>query len=136
MSGEAHVMGKHLQLVSTIVPLLIVAVGLVGWVLSLRADITSAQTEIVEVRRELQLVSQESRQSQIDNTKFTNEIDHLLEEVGANSPAIEKLKRDMAVASDQMNTIMADHAYMGDMLSELGKSQPSGERRTYGGYGY
>ena len=127
-------MGKHLQLVSTIVPLLIVAVGLVGWVLSLRADITSAQTEIVEVRRELQLVSQESRQSQIDNTMFTNEIDHLLEEVDKTSPDIEKLKRDLAISNDQMNTIMADHAYMGDMLSELGKSQPSGERREYGGY--
>ena len=129
-------MSKHLQLVSTIVPLLIVAVGLVGWVLTLRADITSAQSEIVEMRREIQLVSQESRQAQIDSTKFTNEIDHLLEEVDKNSPDIEKLKRDLAISNDQMNTIMADHAYMGDMLSELGKSQPSGERRSYGGYGY
>ena len=129
-------MSKHLQLVSTIVPLLIVAVGLIGWVFTLRADITTAQTEVVELRRGLQLVSQESRQAQIEITKFTNQIDTILEEINNNSPAIEKLKRDMAVASDQMNTIMADHAYMGDMLSELGKSQPSGERRTYGGYGY
>ena len=128
-------MGKNLQLISTIVPLLIVAVGLVGWVLTLRADITSAQTEIVEVRRELQLVSQESRQAQIEITKFTNQIDGLIEEVGANSPAIEKLKTGLAIANDQANTIMADHAYMGEMLSELGKSQPSGERRSYGGYG-
>jgi chromosome segregation ATPase len=128
-------MSKHLQLVSTIIPLLIVAIGLVGWVLTLRSDISIAQSEIVEMRREIQLVSQESRQSQIDNTKFTNEIDHLLEEVDKNSPDIEKLKRDLAISSDQMNTIMADHAYMGDMLSELGKSQPSGERRDYGGYG-
>jgi len=129
-------MGKHLQLISTIIPLLIVAIGLIGWVLTLRGDINVAQSEIVEMRREIQLVSQESRQAQIEITRFTNQIDGLIEEVGANSPAIEKLKRDMAVASDQMNTIMADHAYMGDMLSELGKSQPSGERRTYGGYGY
>ena len=130
-------MSKNLQLISTIVPLLIVAVGLVGWVLTLRADITSAQTEIVEVRRELQLVSQESRQAQIDNTKFTNEIDHLLEEVDQNSPAIEKLKRDLAIASDQMRTIMSDHSGFGDALKELGKSAvlPSGERRDYGGYG-
>ena len=129
-------MSKHLQLVSTIVPLLIVAVGLIGWVFTLRADITTAQAEVVELRRGLQLVSQESRQAQLEITKFTNQIDTILEEINNNSPAIEKLKRDMAVASDQMNTIMADHAYMGDMLSELGKSQPSGERRTYGGYGY
>ena len=129
-------MSKHLQLVSTIVPLLIVAVGLIGWVFTLRADITTAQAEVVELRRGLQLVSQESRQAQLEITKFTNQIDTILEEINNNSPAIEKLKRDMAVASDQMNTIMADHAYMGDMLSELGKSQPSGERRSYGGYGY
>ena len=58
-------MGKHLQLVSTIVPLLIVAVGLIGWVLTLRGDINVAQSEIVEMRREIQLVSQESRQAQI-----------------------------------------------------------------------
>ena len=128
-------MGKNLQLISTIVPLLIVAVGLVGWVLTLRGDINVAQSEIVEMRRETQLVSQESRQAQIEITKFTNQIDGLIEEVGANSPAIEKLKTGLAIANDQANTIMADHAYMGEMLSELGKSQPSGERRSYGGYG-
>ena len=130
-------MGKNLQLIATIVPLLIVAVGLVGWVLTLRADITAAQSEIVEMSREIQLVSQESRQAQIDITKFTNEIDHLLEEVDKNSPSIEKLKRDLAVASDQMNTIMSDHSGFGDALKELGKSavMPSGERRDYGGYG-
>ena len=128
-------MSKNLQLVSTIIPLLIVAVGLVGWVLTLRSDINGAQAEIVAVRRELQLVSQESRQAQIEITKFTNQIDGLIEEVGANSPSIEKLKTGLAIANDQMNTIMADHAYMGDMLSELGQSQPSGERREYGGYG-
>ena len=128
-------MGKHLQLISTIIPLLIVAIGLVGWVLTLRSDISIAQSEIVEMRQEIQIVSQESRQAQIDITKFTNQIDGLIEEVGANSPAIAKIKTDLAISNDQMRTIMADHAYMGDMLSELGKSQPSGERRSYGGYG-
>ena len=75
--------------------------------------------------------------TQIDNTKFTNEIDHLLEEVGANSPAIEKIKTDLAIANDQMKTIMSDHAGFGDALKDLGKSGllPSGERRDYGGYG-
>ena len=130
-------MSKNLQLISTIVPLLIVAVGLVGWVLTLRADITSAQTEIVEVRRELQLVTQESRQAQLEITKFNNQIDGLIEEVGANSPAIEKLKTDLAIANDQMRTIMSDHAGFGDALKEIGQASalPSGERRTYGGYG-
>ena len=130
-------MSKHLQLVSTIVPLLIVAVGLIGWVFTLRADITTAQAEVVELRRGLQLVSQESRQAQLEITKFTNQIDTILEEINNNSPAIEKLKTDMAIANDQMRTIMSDHAGFGDVLKEIGKASalPSGERRDYGGYG-
>ena len=130
-------MSKHLQLVSTIVPLLIVAVGLIGWVFTLRADITTAQAEVVELRRGLQLVSQESRQAQLEITKFTNQIDTILEEINNNSPAIEKLKTDMAIANAQMRTIMSDHAGFGDVLKEIGKASalPSGERRDYGGYG-
>ena len=130
-------MNKNLQLVSTIVPLLIVAVGLIGWVFTLRADITTAQAEVVELRRGLQLVSQESRQAQLEITKFTNQIDTILEEINNNSPAIEKLKTDMAIANDQMRTIMSDHAGFGDALKEIGQasSLPSGERRDYGGYG-
>ena len=130
-------MSKHLQLVSTIVPLLIVAVGLIGWVFTLRADITTAQAEVVELRRGLQLVSQESRQAQLEITKFTNQIDTILEEINNNSPAIEKLKTDMAIANDQMRTIMSDHAGFGDVLKEIGKASalPSGARRDYGGYG-
>ena len=130
-------MSKHLQLVSTIVPLLIVAVGLIGWVFTLRADITTAQAEVVELRRGLQLVSQESRQAQLEITKFTNQIDTILEEINNNSPAIEKLKTDLAIANDQMRTIMSDHAGFGDVLKEIGKASalPSGERRDYGGYG-
>ena len=50
-------------------------------------------------------------------------------------PDIEQLKKNLAIANDQMKTIMSDHEYMGDMLSELGKTQPAGERRDYGGYG-
>ena len=146
-------MGKHLQLIGPIVPLLIVAVGLIGWVLTLRADITAAQTEIVELRRASQVVGQASRQTEIEINKLNKliedfdeieaiteevdvlifRIDELTEEVNRNSPAIEKLKTGLAIANDQANTIMADHAYMGEMLSELGKSQPSGERRSYGG---
>ena len=134
-------MGKHLQLIGTIVPLLIVAVGLIGGVLTLRADITAAQTEIVELRRASQVVGQASSQTEIEINKLNKliedfdeieaiteevdvlifRIDELTEEVNRNSPAIEKLKTGLAIANDQANTIMADHAYMGEMLSELGK---------------
>ena len=149
-------MSKHLQLISTIIPVLIVGVGLIGFVLTLRSDIMAAQAKMVEVRRELQLVSQASNQTEIEINKLnkliedfdeieaiTEQVDVLIfrineltEEVNNNSPGIAKLKTDLAIANDQMRTIMADHSYMGEMLKELGKSQPSGERRAYGLGGY
>ena len=149
-------MGKHLQLIGTIVPLLIVAVGLISWVFTLRSDISTSQVQIVEMRRAITLADQQSTQTEIEINKLhkliedfdeieaiTEEVDVLIfrineltEEVGANSPAIAKLKTDLAIASDQMRTIMADHSYMGEMLEELGKGQPAGERRQYGFGGY
>ena len=149
-------MGKHLQLIGTIVPLLIVAVGLISWVFTLRADITTSQVQIVEMKKTIMLADQQSTQTEIEINKLnkliedfdeieaiTEEVDVLIfrineltEEVNNNSPGIAKLKTDLAIASDQMRTIMADHSYMGEMLKELGKGQPSGERRQYGFGGY
>ena len=63
------------------------------------------------------------------------QIGELSEDSDKYGPDIEQLKKNLAIANDQMKTIMSDHEYMGDMLSELGKTQPAGERRDYGGYG-
>ena len=149
-------MGKHLQLIGTIVPLILVALGLVSWVFTLRSDISTSQVQIVEMRRAITLADQQSTQTEIEINKLnkliedfdeieaiTEEVDVLIfrineltEEVNNNSPGIAKLKTDLAIASDQMRTIMADHSYMGEMLEELGKGQPAGERRQYGFGGY
>jgi hypothetical protein len=40
----------------------------------------------------------------------------------------------LIIAKAQIKTIMSDHEYLGEMLEELGQSQPAGERRTYRGY--
>jgi chromosome segregation ATPase len=149
-------MGKHLQLIGTIVPLILVALGLVSWVFTLRADITTSQVQIVEMKQAITLADQQSTQTEIEINKLnkliedfdeieaiTEEVDVLIfrineltEEVNNNSPGIAKLKTDLAIANDQMRTIMADHSYMGEMLEELGKGQPAGERRDYGFGGY
>ena len=150
-------MGKHLQLIGTIVPLLIVAVGLISWVFTLRADITTSQVQIVEMKKTITLADQQSTQTQIEINKLnkliedfdeieaiTEEVDVLIfrineltEEVDRNSPGIAKLKTNLAIANDQMKTIMADHNAFSDTLKDMGKSAgaiPSGERRSYGGY--
>ena len=103
-------MGKlNLSLIATIVPLIIVAIGLVGWVLSLRSDVTTAVKQQAVLEEETE--SLETR--------------------------LNKLEEQLAIADNEMRTIMADHMGFNEVLKELGKSGllPSGERREYGGYG-
>ena len=99
-------MNKNLSLIATLVPLFIVAIGLVGWVLSLRSDVTSTvqQVEIVQA------------------------------EVGDLQSRLNELEKSLAIADDQMRTIMGEHEVIGEMFEQMGEIQPAGERRTYGGY--
>ena len=99
-------MNKNLSLVATLVPLIIVAIGLVGWVLSLRSDVTATVQQVEAVQVEV-----EDLQSRLN-----------------------ELEKNLAIADDQMNTIMGEHEVIGEMFKEMGEIQPAGERRTYGGY--
>ena len=101
-------MNKNLSLIATLVPLIIVAIGLVGWVLSLRSDVTATVGQLEAVQVEVEDV--QSR--------------------------LAELEKSLAIADDQMNTIMGEHEVIGEMFNKIGEIQPAGERRTYGGYGY
>ena len=74
-------MNKNLSLVATLVPLIIVAIGLVGWVLSLRSDVTATVQQLEAVQ--VEVADMESR--------------------------IADLEKGLAIADDQMNTIMGEH---------------------------
>jgi uncharacterized membrane protein (DUF106 family) len=103
-------MGKlNLSLIATIVPLIIVGIGLIGWVLSLRSDVTTTVEQLNAIQEEAE--SLQERMNALD--------------------------KSLAVAEDQMKTIMGDHMGFNDILQDLGKAGllPSGERRSYGGYG-
>ena len=102
-------MGKlNISLIATIVPLIIVGIGLIGWVLSLRSDVTTAVVQLEAVQEEVENLQE--RMSQVETS--------------------------LAISDDQMKTIMGDHMGFNDILQELGKAGiiPSGERRSYGGY--
>ena len=99
-------MNKNLSLVATLVPLIIVAIGLVGWVLSLRSDVTATVGQLEAVQVEVEDV--QSR--------------------------LAELEKSLAIADDQMKTIMGEHEVIGEMFEQMGEIQPAGERRTYGGY--
>ena len=148
-------MGKmNINILATIVPLVIVAVGLIGWVTTLRGDLNAAQSQLAEVRSDITPLQAEAKQCAIEIhnlhelIKDIDKIEEVVEEVDVaifrlnsvedevkvHSPAIAELEKSLAIANDQMRTIMSDHEYMGEMLEDLGQSQPAGERRPYGGY--
>jgi len=129
---------NRLGLIATIVPLVIVAIGLIGWVLTLRNDVTGTVQQIDGFHEELSGIH-----VQLDNgisgvnVRIDNDMKDVHEAVGALHERIIELEKSLLVANDQMQTIMGDHMGFADVLQELGQSGvlPTGERRAYGGYG-
>ena len=148
---------NKINIIATVVPLIIVAVGLVGWVITLRSDISVAQSQLAEVKESIIPLEEQAKNGALEINSLhkliedldqieaiTSEVDVLInrlefieEAVDENSPEIEKLKSNLRLANDQMETIMADHSGFNEVLKQLGQAGllPSGERRTYGGYG-
>ena len=145
---------KPLNLIATIVPLLIVAVGLIGWITTLRSDLNTAQAQVAEVKTYIPPLQAEDKQCAIEIhnlhelIKDIDKIEEVVEDVDVlvyrlqdiegdvkeYGPEITEIKQNLAIANDQMKTIMADHSGFADVLQELGKAGvlPSGERRSYG----
>jgi len=103
-----------LSQIATIVPLVIVAIGLIGWILTVRNDVTSTIDQIAGIHAEMEI-----KDEQIDDL----------------SVKIGELEKSLAISDDQMRTIMGEHEVIGEMFEQIGEIQPAGERREYGGYG-
>ena len=118
--------------------MLILVIGLIGWVLTLRNDVTGTVQQVDGFHEELAGVNQRIDD---DMTVVDERHNNLLEAVVTVerelNDRIADLEKSLAVANDQMQTIMGDHMGFADVLRELGESGalPSGERRAYGGYG-
>ena len=104
---------KHLGLIGAVLPLILLAVGLIGFVLTLRNDVTAATAQTAAVQAELSAI----------NGRMDSESDRIF-----------GLETDLVLANDQMLTIMGDHLGFADVLRELGEIGilPTGERRDYG----
>jgi peptidoglycan hydrolase CwlO-like protein len=137
---------KPLQLGLSLIPVVIIVIGLIGWVVTLRGNIDSAIESI-----------QELQEAQYDDTDLVERVQELalqaeeamtqIEEYG---PAIESIRdRELdtemadkvadvvtrqAVVENEMRQIMSDHEGFADVLYELGESGLI-ERRQYGSYG-
>ena len=129
---------KHLGLIGAILPLVLVAIALIGFVLTLRNDVTAAVRQTEAVQEELAIIQGTMISDRAIRTDLQTESRKDLVDINNDlNERINELETNLAVADDQMRTIMGDHMGFADVLKELGESGalPSGERREYGGYG-
>ena len=129
---------KHLGLVGAILPLVLLAIGMIGWVLTVRNDVTDAVKQITAVQEEIAAINERMENERTIRTDLhTDQAEDLVDITNALSDRLSGLETDLVLANDQMATIMGDHEGFADVLRELGEIGvlPSGERREYGGYG-
>ena len=101
-------MNKYLTLGLSLLPVVVIFIGMIGWIFTLRADLDT----VIEAweRANVEVIIGDMRDS------------------------LAELERIQAIQKNEMESIMADHSYMGDILEELGERLPPGERRQYGNY--
>ena len=129
---------KHLGLIGAILPLVLIGIGLIGWVLSVRNDVTDAVKQLDAIHTEIGAINERMEGERTIRTDLhMDQAQDLVEITNALSERISEMETNLAVANDQMQTIMGDHMGFAEVLKELGEAGalPSGERRAYGGYG-
>ena len=129
---------KHLGLIGAVLPLVLLAIGMIGWVLTVRNDVTDAVKQITAVQDEVAAINDRMENERTIRTDLhTDQAGDLVTITNGLSDRISGLETDLVLANDQMATIMGDHEGFADVLRELGEigALPSGERRDYGGYG-
>ena len=129
---------KHLGLIGAVLPLVLLAIGIIGWVLTVRHDVTDAVKQIAVVQREIAAINARMENERTIRTDLhADQAGDLVTITNGLSDRISGLETDLVLANDQMATIMGDHDGFADVLRELGEigALPSGERRDYGGYG-
>ena len=129
---------KHLGLIGAILPLVLIGIGLIGWVLSVRNDVTDAVKQLNAIHAEIGAINERMEGERTIRTDLhVDQAQDLVEITNDITERINDVEKSLAVANDQMQTIMGDHMGFAEVLKELGEAGvlPSGERRAYGGYG-
>ena len=129
---------KHLGLIGAVLPVVLVGIALIGFVLTLRSDVTAVAEELQAIKAEVAAAQERIDQDRAVRTDLHMESrKDLVDITNSLTERLNKLQTSLAVSSDQQQTINADHQGFAEALRELGEAGmlPSGERREYGGYG-
>ena len=129
---------KHLGVIGAVLPLVLLAIGLIGWVLTVRNDVTDAVKQITAVQEDIAAINERMENERTLRTDLhADQSRDLVDITNGLDDRIIGLETDLVLANDHMATIMGYHDGFADVLRELGEigALPSGERRDYGGYG-
>ena len=129
---------KHLGLIGASLPLVLIAIGLIGFVLTLRNDVTAAVRQTEAVQGELAALQETVISDRAIRTDLHMESQQDLTDIANDLAArLNSLETSLAVVCNEQRSIKAAHLGFADVLRELGEAGvlPSGERRDYGGYG-
>ena len=142
---------KPLQLGLSMIPVVVIVIGLIGWVVTLRGNIDAALDSIEELRDSRYddaILAERVQSLSVASEEHLTKLVWIMEEYG---PAIESIRdRELdtelsdkvsdvvtrqAVVENEMRQIMADHQGFADVLRQLGEAGLITERRAYGDYG-
>ena len=111
---------KPLQLGLSIIPVVVIVIGLIGWVVTLRGNIDAALDSIQALKAEYGPAIESIRDRELD-TEMADKVPDVVTR--------------QAVVENEMRQIMSDHQGFADALRQLGEAGLITERRAYGDYG-
>ena len=98
---------KHLGLVGAVLPLVLLAIGLIGWVLTVRNDVTDAVKQITAVQEDIAAINERMENERTIRTELhTDQSRDLVDITNGLSDRLSGLETDLVLANDQMATIM------------------------------
>ena len=101
----------NLAFFSAIIPLAVIAIGLIGWVVTLRADLNVAQAQVVEIRESIPPLQAEAKQCAIEI--------HNLHELIKDIDKIEEVVEDIDVLVFQIGEMSEDVDKYGPDIENL-----------------
>ena len=142
---------KPLQLGLSMIPVVVIVIGLIGWVVPLRGNIDAALDSIEELRDSRYddaILTERVQNLSVASEEHMTRLAWIMEEYGPASESIRDRELDtelsdkgsdvvtrQAVVENEMRQIMADHQGFADVLRQLGEAGLITERRAYGEYG-
>ena len=99
----------------------------------LNSDVDNLKEELLDLKRMIEILSEELKNKEFDSSHLDRSIEHLEEVFSKLEDEVDTLEARDLVIENEMRTIMSDHSGFNDVLKEMGKSG-YGDTRQYGDY--